>query len=108
MTAPRYQVLVWVPLLFLPVVVNQQTAATDQPIAWLLKTMLVSVGLPFVVLASTAPLLQRWYSSLPHRSAADPYWLYSASNVGSLAGTASCRGDIGPVAAPKKWFKGPV
>jgi hypothetical protein len=43
-----------------------------------------SVGLPFVVLASTAPLLQRWYSSLDNRSS-DPYWLYSASNVGSFA-----------------------
>jgi hypothetical protein len=78
-------ILVWVPLLLLPIVVNQQTAAaTDQPIAWLLQTMGASVGLPFVVLASTAPLLQRWYSSLDNRSS-DPYWLYSASNVGSFA-----------------------
>ncbi len=43
-----------------------------------------SVGLPFVVLAATAPLLQRWYSSVGNRSS-DPYWLYSASNVGSFA-----------------------
>lgn len=78
-------VLVWLPLLLLPIVVNQETAAaTDQPIAWLLQTMGASVGLPFVVLASTAPLLQRWYSSLDPRSS-DPYWLYSASNVGSFA-----------------------
>jgi hypothetical protein len=79
-------VLVWLPLLVLPIVVDTQTAkATDQPIVWLLQTMGTTVGLPFVVLASTAPLLQRWYSSLPNRSAADPYWLYSASNVGSFA-----------------------
>jgi hypothetical protein len=78
-------VLVWLPLLLLPIVVNQETAAaTDQPVAWLLQTMGVTVGLPFVVLASTAPLLQRWYSSLDTR-ASDPYWLYSASNVGSFA-----------------------
>jgi hypothetical protein len=78
-------VLVWAPLWVLPVVVNPETAAgTDKPIAWLLWTMGASVGLPFVVLASTAPLLQRWYSSLDRRSA-DPYWLYSASNVGSFA-----------------------
>src|SRR5262245_3950050 len=44
--------LVWVPLLLLPIAVNQQAAAaTDQPIAWLLQTMGASVGLPFVVLA---------------------------------------------------------
>jgi len=40
------------------------------------------VGVPFVVLATTAPLLQRWYARLAtHR---DPYILYSASNAGSL------------------------
>jgi len=83
--AMLHGVLVWLPLLLLPIVVNQETAtATDHPIAWLLQTMGVSVGLPFVVLASTAPLLQRWYSSLDTRSS-DPYWLYSASNVRSFA-----------------------
>jgi hypothetical protein len=81
-----HMVLVWLPLLALPIAVNTETAqAADQPIGWLLQTMAATVGLPFVVLASTAPLLQRWYSSRPNRSAADPYWLYSASNVGSLA-----------------------
>ena len=83
--AMLHGVLVWLPLLLLPIVIDRETAAaTDQPIVWLLQTMGVSVGLPFVVLASTAPLLQRWYSSLDTRSA-DPYWLYSASNVGSFA-----------------------
>ena len=78
--------LVWVPLLVLPIAVNQNsTAAASHPIAWLLRVMGSSVGLPFVVLASTAPLLQRWYSSLDNRSSADPYWLYSASNIGSFA-----------------------
>ena len=81
-----HSVIVWLPLLWLPIGVDQSTAAAaGEPIAWLLQTMGSSVGLPFVVLASTAPLLQRWYSSLGHRSAADPYWLYSASNVGSFA-----------------------
>jgi hypothetical protein len=81
-----HAVLVWLPLLLLPIVVNPESAAaTGQPIAWLLRTMGMTVGLPFVVLASTAPLLQRWYSSLDNRSSADPYWLYSASNIGSFA-----------------------
>jgi len=83
--AMLHGVLVWLPLLLLPIAVNRETAAaTEQPIVWLLQTMGVSVGLPFVVLASTAPLLQRWYSSVDTRSS-DPYWLYSASNVGSFA-----------------------
>ena len=81
-----HSLIVWLPLLVLPIGVDQSTAAAaGEPIAWLLQTMGSSVGLPFVVLASTAPLLQRWYSSLGNRSAADPYWLYSASNVGSFA-----------------------
>ena len=83
--AMLHGVLVWLPLLLLPIVLNHDTAvATDHPIAWLLQTMGVSVGLPFVVLASTAPLLQRWYWSLDIDQS-DPYWLYSASNVGSFA-----------------------
>jgi uncharacterized membrane protein YhaH (DUF805 family) len=78
--------LVWLPLLFLPIAVSQDTAAaSSSPVTWLLVTMGVGVGLPFVVLASTAPLLQRWFSSVNDRSAADPYWLYSASNIGSFA-----------------------
>jgi hypothetical protein len=80
-----HAVIVWLPLLLLPIAVHQSADVSSEPITWLLQTMGSSVGLPFVVLASTAPLLQRWYSSLNHKSASDPYWLYSASNVGSLA-----------------------
>jgi len=43
------------------------------------------VGLPFVVVSATAPLLQRWYSLTDVRDAADPYFLYAASNIGSIA-----------------------
>jgi spermidine synthase len=34
--------------------------------------------------STSAPLLQRWFATLPVRSASDPYFLYSASNLGSL------------------------
>ncbi|HWK88994.1 MAG TPA: fused MFS/spermidine synthase, partial [Longimicrobium sp.] len=56
----------------------------DAPVAWLLGTMLVTVGPPFAVLAGTGPLLQRWFSRSGHPDAADPYWLYAASNLGSM------------------------
>jgi hypothetical protein len=40
------------------------------------------VGLPYLLLSSTGPLMQAWFSrSLPGRS---PYRLYALSNVGSL------------------------
>jgi len=54
------------------------------PIPWLLKALVLTVGPPFVILAGTAPLLQAWFSRLGVRSSRDPYFLYAASNFGSL------------------------
>jgi hypothetical protein len=50
----------------------------------ILAVLFVAVGLPFVVLATTASTMQRWFASTDDRSARDPYFLYAASNVGSL------------------------
>ena len=46
----------------------------------------VAVGVPFFVLSTTSPLLQRWFASTGHPAARDPYFLYAASNAGSLLG----------------------
>jgi hypothetical protein len=46
----------------------------------------VAVGVPFFVLSTTSPLLQRWFATTGHSSARDPYFLYAASNAGSLLG----------------------
>lgn len=56
------------------------------PIAWLLMLMLVTVGLPFLAISTSSPLLQRWFARTRHPGASDPYFLYVASNAGSLAG----------------------
>ena len=48
---------------------------------WLL---LVVVGLPFFVVATSAPLLQKWFANTGHPAAKDPYFLYGASNLGSM------------------------
>lgn len=53
------------------------------PIPWLLGTMAITVGAPFLVLSGTGPILQRWFSRSGHAHAADPYHLYAASNLGS-------------------------
>ena len=42
------------------------------------------VGLPFFVVATSAPLLQRWFATTNHPAAKDPYFLYGASNLGSM------------------------
>ena len=54
------------------------------PTLWLIWTLFLAIGLPFFVVSTTAPLLQKWFSQLGHRSSADPYYLYAASNAGSL------------------------
>lgn len=79
-------ILLCAPLLLLPIGVAAHWMGLDPdyPIAWLLGLLTLSVGLPFFVLSTTAPLLQKWFSSLEHASARDPYFLYAASNVGSM------------------------
>ncbi len=42
------------------------------------------VGLPFAVLSANAPLIQSWYARAGGPRAADPYFLYGASNLGSM------------------------
>lgn len=56
---------------------------------YLLRMLCVSVGLPFFLLSTTGPLLQRWFSRTGHAQAADPYFLYAASNAGSFLGLLS-------------------
>ena len=52
----------------------------------MLAMLSVAVGLPFFLLSSSTPMLQRWFAQTGHRSAKDPYFLYAASNAGSLVG----------------------
>jgi len=59
--------------------------ASDQPMLWLLGVLAVSVGPAAFALATTAPLLQRWLAESRHAERGDPYFLYGASNLGSMA-----------------------
>mgnify|MGYP002780445474 CR=1 FL=1 len=58
----------------------------ESPVFGLAAYLAAFVGLPFFALSATAPLLQKWFAATGHRSAADPYFLYAASNAGSLLG----------------------
>jgi hypothetical protein len=51
---------------------------------WLVSVLAVGVGLPFFAVSANAPLLQAWFSRSGHPHANDPYFLYGASNLGSL------------------------
>ena len=88
---PRRQILLHVclllaPLLVLPIAIPQgwTPPTTSNPAPWLLALLTISVGLPFFVVSTSGPLLQQWFARTGHRSAADPYFLYAASNLGSL------------------------
>jgi hypothetical protein len=58
--------------------------SSDNPSIWILACLAGTVGLPFFIISSNSPLLQKWYSRTSATSAQDPYFLYSASNAGSL------------------------
>lgn len=51
---------------------------------WLIAVFAVSVGLPFFAVSANGPLLQAWFARTGHPHASDPYFLYGASNIGSL------------------------
>ncbi len=89
--APRRQLpvhlaLLALPLLLLPIGLPTGWTPPDEsnPVFWVLLLLTVAIGLPFFVLSTTAPLLQKWFSWTDHASAGDPYFLYAASNAGSM------------------------
>lgn len=76
--------LLFLALFFLPIGLPKGARPEGSPLLWLLSIGTVAVGLPFFVLATTAPLLQKWYAWLKLKRSHDPYFLYAASNSGSL------------------------
>ncbi len=89
---PRRQVIFQMVLLSLPLVTLVLPIRVDEgfvpgeenQVFWLLWLLAISVGLPFLVISTSSPLLQKWFSTTGDPSAHDPYFLYAASNVGSM------------------------
>ena len=81
-------VVLVLPLVALPLALPADVApaADASPVLWLLRTLVLMIGLPFLVLSTTGPLLQRWYSWTDDRRSHDPYFLFAASNLGSFGG----------------------
>lgn len=80
-------VLVALPLLVLPIFIDENLAARFAkfgPVGQVLAILTVGVGLPFFALSTIGPTLQRWFSTTKTLGAHDPYFLYAASNLGSL------------------------
>jgi len=85
--AAAHLVLLCLPWLVLPVGIaaHWQAPAGENPIPWLLLVMTACVGLPFFVVSASAPMLQAWFADTGHPAGRDPYFLYAASNLGSMA-----------------------
>jgi len=73
-------------LLALPIAIpaNFSEPPPGDPALWQLSLFAAGVGLPFLAVSANAPLLQAWFSASGHPHARDPYFLYGASNLGSL------------------------
>jgi spermidine synthase len=56
----------------------------DHVMLWLVGLFAFSIGVPFMALSATAPLLQHWFVATGHPQAKNPYVLYAASNLGSF------------------------
>ena len=68
-------------------IVDSWAAPVDSnPMFWLLGQLTLCVGLPFFVISSSAPLLQRWFSlsASETEQGSEPWFLYAISNFGSL------------------------
>jgi len=98
----KWQVIVHSCLLFLaliqlPIAPSARWIPTidDEPTWHIILLLTFSLGLPYVVLAASAPLLQAWFSQqLVGRS---PYRLYALSNAGSLLALLSYPFVIEPI-----------
>src|SRR5262249_45824724 len=88
---PRRQLLIHafvllLPCIALPIAVADTYAPPGEahPLPYVLLLLTVTVGLPFGVVSTSAPLLQKWFALTGDPSSKDPYFLYAASNLGSM------------------------
>jgi hypothetical protein len=86
---PRQQVYVHAALLaaslaLMPILANPawKPSGQEQPIARILLLLAATVGMPYVLLSTTTPLLQAWYWRKFHSRV--PYRLFALSNLASL------------------------
>ena len=79
-------IVILLPLTVLPIYFGEQAnpASNQNPSIWLLGQLALVVGLPFFVVSTSAPLLQKWFAKMRGARSKDPYFLYSISNAGSL------------------------
>jgi hypothetical protein len=82
--ATLHTVLLLVSLAFLPIIVPETMKPTDasQPVGRILLLLTLTIGLPYLMLATTGPLVQAWFSR--QFASARVYRLYALSNLASM------------------------
>ena len=78
--------LLLLPLVTLPIAVPADAGPGENPHLGLLWALVAAAGLPFLVVTTASPVLQRWFSACGDAASRDPYFLYAAGNAGSLLG----------------------
>jgi hypothetical protein len=93
---PLWQISLCIGLAFAPLIIlpfrfpaGRVPPIERNPVPWLLMILTFVVGLPFFVLSTVAPTLQKWFAGIGHPLSKDPYFLYAASNFGSMLGLLS-------------------
>jgi len=82
-------ILIIIALAVLPIIplAKYKPQPPYNPIVQIMFLLTVSVGLPYFILSTTGPLLQKWFSRV--NLGIQPYRLYAFSNAGSLIGLIS-------------------
>src|SRR6218665_2308840 len=81
-----YIIALLVGLVFLPAALPEHITGTQMNAGGIFMLLLGTIGVPFIALSASAATLQRLFLTTAHDRAADPYFLYAASNLGSFAG----------------------
>ncbi|MEY2422582.1 MAG: hypothetical protein QOI95_2649 [Acidimicrobiaceae bacterium] len=78
-----------IPLLPIALPSGWRPPVQGTPSLWVLGVLALTAGIPFLVVATTGPTLQAWFTGPSSNDGPDPYFLYAASNAGSLIGLLS-------------------
>lgn len=92
--SPRYQAIIHLGLVvcslsFLPITPGEswKPDGHENPMLAIVLLLLVTIGVPFLLVSASGPLLQHWFNRV--HPTVSPYRLYAVSNLGSLLGLVS-------------------
>ncbi len=103
LTPPRQAIvhvlLLGLALAFLPITPDDawKPAGPENAMFGIIRLLVATVGVPYLLLSATGPLLQHWFHH--SRPGASPYRLYALSNLGSLLGLVTYPFAVEPLLA---------